>query len=157
MKRAAIIFVLLVATAAGTALDFTGTFWTEHPFLTSLLVNLLTLLLAVAAVEWWLERRRTRAWYRLSAVAYDGLINAVRGAWIASLDAADVPIAATPLDQLKAAAQRIDEAIAQQADDAAFRVRYANRLQPVVDELGQAIRNWAAIMTTDDEHAGDIK
>ena len=163
---AAITGVVLLAAAAVS--DFLiGSFWGSHSMLTSLVANLIVVIVSVAVISQWIERRRRRQWNVLAQNVMFALAQCARLTWTSMITLAQI----VPAAEGEAAAAT-DENLALALDPQTVLPAFEKllpgglsltqfekllldqdrrqRLQLVVgrlsDHAAQVITNWAGVM-----------
>jgi len=150
---AAITGVVLLAAAAVS--DFLiGSFWGSHSMLASLVANLIVVIVSVAVISQWIERRRRRQWNVLAQNVMFALAQCARLTWTSMITLAQI----VPAAEGEAAAAT-DENLALALDPQTVLPAFEKllldqdrrqRLQLVVgrlsDHAAQVITNWAGVM-----------
>ena len=95
--------IALVALAAGAASDFLLDFWARNVMLTSVVANLLVLMVGVAVVNEYLAGRSARRWRLLGQFVLLELGRSARDVWIVLLERLGLEEGRDlPLDELRA-------------------------------------------------------
>ena len=148
--------IALLLILAGSITDVAVTmFWDRNAMLTSVLADVLVLLVGVAVVNEWLDIRSAERWRTVAYYALVELLEASRDTWIRLSHELDLaqgePMTVMQLsDRVLAdggAAMLRDRAAAALADPEA-RARLLKIVAEVSDETRTALTNWAPIMIT---------
>ena len=144
--------VLLVAAAVSEFVI--GSFWRSHSMLTSLVANLIVVLVSVAVISQWLERRKREQWNVLAQNVMFALAQCARLTWTSMLAlSALVPYAGSetaPLtrENLEIALDpaRVQTAMAALLEDPERRQRLQLVVGRLSDHAAGVITNWANVM-----------
>jgi hypothetical protein len=150
---AAVIGVL--ALAGAVASDFiVGSFWSSHAMLTSIVANLIFVLVSVAIVSQWLDRRSRAQWNVLAQNVMFGLAQCARLTWTSMItmqglvSVADGEVADPTEENLTLALD--PDAVGAGMDRLLLDKPRRDHLQLVVSRLSdtaaQVITNWAGVM-----------
>ena len=148
--------IALLLILAGSITDVAVTmFWDRNAMLTSVLADVLVLLVGVAVINEWLDIRSAERWRTVAYYALVELLEASRDTWIRLSHELDVaqgePMTVMQLsDRVLAeggAAMLRDRAAAALADPEA-RARLIEIVAEISEETRTALTNWAPIMIT---------
>jgi hypothetical protein len=153
----------IIALVAATISDFTFTkFWDQNAMATSIVADVLVLIVGVAVVNEFLAARSRRQWRMLIDYALMELVGSCRHAWITLVQAIGLgertELTREELLALVRSAEgtrRLEELALERASDPAWR----RELEPTVRELNEAARrtltSWAPVMV-DTPHASQL-
>lgn len=151
---AAALGVLLVAGAAVSDF-FVGSYWRNHAMLTSLVADLIVVLVSAAGVSQWIDRRNRRQWNVLAQNVMFSLAQCARLTWTSMITLQglatgeqDGDIAAGTAENLALAQdpQRVLEAMEQLLMDPERRMLLQTVVGRLADHARGVITDWASIM-----------
>lgn len=154
-RRAAVVAaVSLALLAAAVVSDFLiGSFWVKHALTTSLVADLVTVVISVAVINEILDRRERKRWTLLAQSALFALVQSARATWTTLLDVVRLTEVHSGSTEPLLAAARIaldrkqvaDATLALLADP-----ERRSRLQGVIERLAThtsgAIATWATVL-----------
>jgi hypothetical protein len=151
-RFAATLSILALIAVAISDFTFSG-FWDENAMATSIVADVLVLIVGVAVVNEFLAARSRRQWQHLIDYALLELAGSCRHAWVTLAEAIGVAERTeVTRDELRAlvwsaeGARRLEELALERASDTAWR----RELEPTVRELNEAARrtltSWAPVM-----------
>lgn len=132
----------VVGIIATTILDFTTSFWVDHPMLGAYVSGLLLIALGTALVNEWLAARARRRWQEVAALALIQLRDRLTGIREALSNAAPAAATAAARDSVPTYAMAI-------IGDPAERARLADRIDVQLDEANQVAVTWAPVVVGD--------
>lgn len=146
---AAAVVVILVAQS-----DFElGKFWADHAMLTAILASLVIVVLTVAVVNEYLERRDRRRWRVLAQAVLFDLVQSARATWTGMFEILRLGRVETGnLETLQADArvledvERVSAAIRELLADPERRARLRPMMEGLASYYGDTIGRWAPVM-----------
>lgn len=147
--------IALVALAAGAASDFLLDFWARNVMLTSVVANLLVLMVGVAVVNEYLAGRSARRWRLLGQFVLLELGRSARDVWIVLLERLGLEEGRDlPLDELRALVRsdhgsgRIAELADAVAVDPTTWTDVAEAAGQLSKDARAEVARWAPVMTS---------
>lgn len=159
----------MAAAIAGAALfalalasDFViGSFWARHAMFTSLLANLLVVVITVAVVNEALQRRDRRRWSLLAQSALFDLVQSARVTWTTMIELLGLAeVESGTVASLVSAAQialdqpRVSAAVRQLLAAPERRRRLQSAIEKLEDYAGGVIATWASVLVGAAPYAG---
>jgi hypothetical protein len=149
---AAAVGLLVLAAAIGS--DFiVGSFWRRHALMTSLLANVLVVLITVVVVNELVERRDRQRWSLLAQSALFGLTQSARATWTALVEMVGVTeIHGGDFNAMRDDAKlALDAPVLSEAVDGLIaaedgRTRVQSLAQALNGHYSEVIGNWAPVM-----------
>jgi len=142
----------LIGAAAGS--DFLiGSFWSRHPLVTSLVANLLVVIVTVVVINGWIERRDRKRWSLLAQSVMFALIQSARATWTGLLELLEVGEVRSGSEQalresaeLTRDTERMESAAQALVTDQKRRARLQSVTKQLSDHASQVIADWAPVM-----------
>jgi hypothetical protein len=130
-----------------------GSFWTKHALLTSLVANLLVVVITVVVINGLIERRDQQRWSLLAQSVLFSLIQSARATWTGLLELLDVGEIQSGSEQsLRASAEltrdadRLTEAATVLVADQERRARLQRLTLALSEHASRVIADWAPVM-----------
>jgi hypothetical protein len=162
LRQTRIIAILaLLAVIAGVISDFTSDkFWAHHALLAGLVSSVIVVVLSIAVINEFIERRRRQRWSILAQYVMFELIRNARMVWSGVLEAAGLfSTTANQQESLDIGAKFVrdtpglTEALRGALDDADSRVRLHAEIAFLAEHSEEVLGRWAAVMLNADLYA----
>ncbi len=143
----------IAAFVGGVVSDFTnGSFWQHHALLSGLVASVIVVILSVAVINEFLERRRRRRWSVLAQYVMFELIRNARMIWSGVLEVTGLlPTLSSP-ESLDAGMQivrdtpRLTSALCEVVDDEDRLARLHAEIAFLAEHADAVLGRWAAVM-----------
>jgi len=143
----------IAAVAGGVVSDFTsGSFWEHHALLSGLAASVIVVILSVAVINEFLERRRRQRWSVLAQYVMFELIRSARMIWSGILEVAGLLPVQSGQESLDAGMQivrdtpRMTAALQQVVEDEDRSARLHTEIAFFAEHADEVLGRWAAVM-----------
>jgi hypothetical protein len=158
--RIAVPGIALIALAVGSDFGIEG-FWAKHAMLTSLVANLIVVVISVAVINELIEARNRRRWNLLAQSVLFALVQSARWTWTTMLEVLKLAeVQGGAMESLLASAslaldtQRVSAAATELLTDAERRQRLQRTMERLSEHASQVIAARAGVMVGAAPYAG---